>query len=185
MIGTTNYSLFNITQNQCICQLIQSNNSISSLNYFPTNQTCQLFYSSTSSITIQSYYNSFFIFMNQSSISLTNSQTHNLTSTSTASTTTPAYQTMNSVAENTVIKMQCTSPTPTINVVNAYYGVQNSSVCDCTVSYCTQMNVTQTVISYCAKNGSPSTCTFTVGNSIFPDTCHNVVKTFWLTYFCN
>jgi hypothetical protein len=41
MIGTANNSLFNITRNQCICQMIQSNELLSALNYFQTNQTCQ------------------------------------------------------------------------------------------------------------------------------------------------
>ncbi len=74
MIGTANNSLFNITRNQCICQMIQSNELLSALNYFQTNQTCQLFSSNKNSILIQFSSNSSFIFINESSISITTSE---------------------------------------------------------------------------------------------------------------
>jgi hypothetical protein len=72
MVGTVNNVLFNITQDQCICEMIQTNDTISALNYFPTNQTCQLFHSNISSVFIKFYSNSFFLFINQSSISISN-----------------------------------------------------------------------------------------------------------------
>jgi hypothetical protein len=74
MIGVTNYSLFNVTEDQCLCQMMQSNGLGSAINYFQTNQTCQLFYYNISSIFIQYYFNSSFIFINQSWISITNSK---------------------------------------------------------------------------------------------------------------
>jgi hypothetical protein len=74
MIGNTNYVLSNQTKDQCICQMIQSNQFLVGLNYFQTNQTCQLFYFNQNSIFIQSYFNSSFIFINQSSLSITNSE---------------------------------------------------------------------------------------------------------------
>jgi hypothetical protein len=71
MIGVNNYSLFNVTENQCLCQMMQSNGLGSAINHFQTNQTCQLFYYNISSIFIQYYFNSSFIFINQSWISIT------------------------------------------------------------------------------------------------------------------
>ncbi|CAF0929363.1 unnamed protein product [Adineta steineri] len=41
MIGSVKSTLFNVSQNQCICQMIQSN--IFAINYYQTNNTCQLF----------------------------------------------------------------------------------------------------------------------------------------------
>jgi len=74
MIGVTNNSLFNVTEDQCICQMMQSNGLVSAINYFQTNQTCQLFNYNISAIFIQYYFNSSFIFINQSWISITNSK---------------------------------------------------------------------------------------------------------------
>jgi hypothetical protein len=74
MTGVTNYSLFNVTEDQCICQMIQWNGLVSAVNYFQTNQTCQLFNYNISSIFIQWNFNSSFIFINQSWISITNSK---------------------------------------------------------------------------------------------------------------
>jgi hypothetical protein len=71
MMGNACYSLFNLTFEQCICQMIILNGRISALNYFSTNQTCQLFNYNTSSILIQSYFNASLIFINQSAISIT------------------------------------------------------------------------------------------------------------------
>jgi hypothetical protein len=72
MVGIMNNTLFNITQDQCICQMIQSNDLISGLNYFPSNETCQLFHSNITSVFIEFYSNSVFLFINQSSISISN-----------------------------------------------------------------------------------------------------------------
>jgi len=74
MIGVTNYSLFNLTEDQCLCQMMQSNGLGAAVNYFQTNQTCQLFNYNISAIFIQYNFNSSFIFINQSWISITNSK---------------------------------------------------------------------------------------------------------------
>ncbi len=70
MMGNTYNLLFNLTCKQCICQMITSNGWISALNYFLTNQTCQLFNYNASSILIQYYFNASLIFINQSAISI-------------------------------------------------------------------------------------------------------------------
>jgi len=75
MIGIINHSLVNITEDQCICQMIQAN--LSALNYFQTNQTCQLLNNNISTIFIEFYTNSSFLFINQSSISITTIQSSN------------------------------------------------------------------------------------------------------------
>ncbi|CAF4266616.1 unnamed protein product [Adineta steineri] len=69
---TSNSLISNITQHECICQMITSNKLVSALNYFQINQTCQLYSSNLSLISIEFYLNSTFIFINQSSISITN-----------------------------------------------------------------------------------------------------------------
>jgi hypothetical protein len=63
------------------------------------------------------------------------------------------------VPETTVVNITCSSPTPLINIVYAYYGIQN----------CTQMDFTQNVTSYYASSGNPSFCTFKAGNSFLGD----------------
>jgi len=69
MVGTTSNLLMNITLDQCICQMMTMSNAlITALNYFQINQTCQLFNSNISSITIELNFNSSFIFINQSEI---------------------------------------------------------------------------------------------------------------------
>jgi hypothetical protein len=75
MIGIINHSLVNITEDQCICQMIQSN--LSALNYFQTSETCQLLNNKISRIFIEFYTNSSFLFINQSSISITTVQLSN------------------------------------------------------------------------------------------------------------
>jgi hypothetical protein len=76
MIGIINNSLSNITLDQCICQMVQSNELISAVNYFQTNQTCQLFSYNMSSILIQFNVDSTIIFINQTSISITSIQSN-------------------------------------------------------------------------------------------------------------
>jgi hypothetical protein len=75
MIGIINHSLVNITEDQCICQMIQSN--LSALNYFQTSETCQLLNNKISRIFIEFYTNSSFLFINQSSISIITIQSSN------------------------------------------------------------------------------------------------------------
>jgi hypothetical protein len=82
--------------------------------------------------------------------------------------------------ENTQAIVNCFDPTPTINIIYAYYGSLNCSICNCT-----DMDKTNYIDSYCVGNGNSSFCTFTAGNSFFTDTCPGVVKHFWLTYFCS
>ncbi|CAF0736477.1 unnamed protein product [Adineta steineri] len=100
IIGIMYNDLFNITENQCICEMIKVNDSISALNYFSINQTCQLFRSNASTIYIEFYSNSTFIFLNQSSITILNVQeyqpsTSSLTPTTTSSTSTSATTLVN------------------------------------------------------------------------------------------
>ncbi|CAF1415915.1 unnamed protein product, partial [Adineta steineri] len=80
--------------------MIKVNDSISALNYFSINQTCQLFRSNASTIYIEFYSNSTFIFLNQSSITILNVQeyqpsTSSLTPTTTSSTSTSATTLVN------------------------------------------------------------------------------------------
>ena len=74
MIGNVNKVLVNISQSQCICEMIKSNQTISALNYLSLNQTCQVFYTNGSSIVVGYNLNSTLMFVNQSSISITNIQ---------------------------------------------------------------------------------------------------------------
>ncbi|CAF1183323.1 unnamed protein product [Adineta steineri] len=66
-----NNSLFNITEEQCICEMVKLNGFVSAVNYFATNETCQLFSFDISSILIAFNLNSSFLFINQSTISIT------------------------------------------------------------------------------------------------------------------
>ena len=75
LIDTISFSFVNITQNECLCKLIESiSNFTSAINYFPIHQTCQLFYLNQTSLTIEMNLNSSFIFINQSIISITESK---------------------------------------------------------------------------------------------------------------
>ncbi|CAF1657309.1 unnamed protein product, partial [Adineta steineri] len=49
LIGVISKSLLDLTQDQCICEMLNSDESIYALNYFSTNQTCQLLYSNITS----------------------------------------------------------------------------------------------------------------------------------------
>jgi hypothetical protein len=70
IIGTINNSLYNINIDQCICEMAKSNELISALNYFQTNETCQLFFYNINLIFIEYYFDSTLMFINQSSISV-------------------------------------------------------------------------------------------------------------------
>ncbi|CAF1326390.1 unnamed protein product, partial [Adineta steineri] len=76
MIGNVKYSLFNQTYDQCICEMSKLNGLISALNYFSSNQTCQLFDYNISSVLIKRNLNSTFIFINQSSIEIINIESY-------------------------------------------------------------------------------------------------------------
>ncbi|UJR34847.1 hypothetical protein I4U23_027628 [Adineta vaga] len=66
IIGNINQFFVNQTRDQCICHMIEFNESISALNYFSVNQTCQLFSSNNNSIKIQLHLDSLLILINQS-----------------------------------------------------------------------------------------------------------------------
>ena len=74
IVDITNNIFSNLTRDQCLCQMLKTNQLISALNYFQTNNTCQLFYYNTSSITIEFYSNASIIFLNQSEITITTIQ---------------------------------------------------------------------------------------------------------------
>jgi hypothetical protein len=71
MVGISDRTVLNISEDQCICQMAKLNGPIVALNYFQTNRTCQLFISENSSLVVQYYSNSSFLFINQSTISIT------------------------------------------------------------------------------------------------------------------
>ncbi|CAF0838789.1 unnamed protein product [Adineta steineri] len=102
LIGNIFKSLWNITQNQCICEMIDSNGIISTLNYFSTNQTCQLFYTNFTSILIEFSLNSSLIFMNQSAIFIAQNQI--------ASTTTPLSSSTSISTSSSSTSTVCTQP---------------------------------------------------------------------------
>ena len=77
MIGIINSSLLNVTRDQCICQMINSNELISAANYFQSNKTCQLFSYNITSVLITFNANATFLFINQTSISITSIQSGN------------------------------------------------------------------------------------------------------------
>ncbi|CAF1403131.1 unnamed protein product, partial [Adineta steineri] len=87
LIGVISKSLLDLTQDQCICEMLNSDESIYALNYFSTNQTCQLLYSNITSTIIEFSLNSSLIYMNQSSISLTTKSTTALSTTTVTTST--------------------------------------------------------------------------------------------------
>jgi hypothetical protein len=76
VISIINNSLSNITGDQCICQMMKSNELLSAVNYFQINQTCQLYSSNITSVTIEFNLYSDFIFVNQSLITITTVQSN-------------------------------------------------------------------------------------------------------------
>ena len=74
MVGMISKSLVNLTFDQCICEMVESNELISALNYFQINQTCHLFSSNTTSISIRFNADSTFVFINLTSILITSIQ---------------------------------------------------------------------------------------------------------------
>ncbi|CAF4189384.1 unnamed protein product, partial [Adineta steineri] len=112
-------NLLNVTEDQCICEMIKVNGSISALNYFSTNQTCQLFRSNSSTIYIEFYLNSTFIFLNQSSISILNIQEYQLSTTSSTPT---------AISSTTSSSSSSTTSTSTTSVCNFFHGQATYSV---------------------------------------------------------
>ncbi|CAF1383564.1 unnamed protein product [Adineta ricciae] len=70
IIGAADETILNITRNQCICEMIQSNYSTSAFNYYSNNQTCQLFYSNITFIYVQYQLNTLILFVNQSNLAI-------------------------------------------------------------------------------------------------------------------
>ncbi|CAF4191357.1 unnamed protein product [Adineta steineri] len=107
IVGNMYNNLFNVTEDQCICEMIKVNDSISALNYFSTNQTCQLYRSNISTIYVEFYLNSTIIFLNQSSISILNileyqpSTTSSTAISSTTSSSTTTTTTSSSTSTST------------------------------------------------------------------------------------
>ncbi|CAF0729126.1 unnamed protein product [Adineta steineri] len=118
LIGNISESLWNITQNQCICEMINSNGTISTSNYFSTNQTCQLFYTNFTSILIEFNLNSSLIFMNQSAIFIAQKSTSTLTSTTSTITTstTPTTTATTSVTATPPCSPQSRSTAMLLNI---------------------------------------------------------------------
>jgi hypothetical protein len=75
MIGMLHDTLVNITEAQCHCQMIKLDGLISASNYFPSNQTCQLFASNMSSMIIETNSNSLLRFVNRTAVVITAVQT--------------------------------------------------------------------------------------------------------------
>ncbi|CAF1336475.1 unnamed protein product [Adineta ricciae] len=65
MIGYGQVTLMSVSQDQCICAMLQSNTF--ALNYYNNNNTCTLLSYNGSSILLQSSNNTLFVFINQSS----------------------------------------------------------------------------------------------------------------------
>ncbi|CAF0932824.1 unnamed protein product [Adineta steineri] len=133
LMGNISESLWNITQNQCICEMIQSNGIISTLNYFSTNETCQLFYTNFTSILIEFDLNSTLIFMNQSAIfiALTSSS---ITLTTTLSPSNTTMITTEPIIDTTEPSYECGNMTVLIgtDLVSGYLDfrqVQSFSEC--------------------------------------------------------
>ncbi|CAF0889125.1 unnamed protein product [Adineta steineri] len=122
LIGNISKSLWNITQNQCICEMIDSNGIISTLNYFSTNQTCQLFYTNFTSILIEFSLNSSLIFMNQSAIFIAQNQITSAT-TSAATTTTVCTQPSWSQTATTIFGSQAGTSGSNFTLLSAPIGM--------------------------------------------------------------
>ncbi|CAF4259403.1 unnamed protein product, partial [Adineta steineri] len=116
IVGNMYNNLLNVTEDQCICEMIEANDGISALNYFSTNQTCQLFRSNSSTIYVEFYLNSTTIFLNQSSmsISILNIQGYQSSTSSSTSTIIPSTSpSTTSSSTSTKTTTRTSSPTST------------------------------------------------------------------------
>ncbi|CAF1219675.1 unnamed protein product [Adineta ricciae] len=110
-VGISNKLFFaNVTENQCACQLMQSNEYISGFNYYLNNRTCEVFFSNQSSLLIESNENANFIFINRSTISIIKS---NQIVTSTASTSSSSTTSSSSSTTTTTSSSSSTTTTTT------------------------------------------------------------------------
>ncbi|CAF4196571.1 unnamed protein product, partial [Adineta steineri] len=115
IVGDVYNNLFNVTEDQCICEMIEANDGISALNYFSTNQTCQLFHSNISTVYIEFSLNSTIIFLNQSSISISilNIQEYQPTTSSSTPTTISSSTTSQTTSASTTTSTSSSTTTPT------------------------------------------------------------------------
>ncbi|CAF4184423.1 unnamed protein product, partial [Adineta steineri] len=124
LIGDISKSLWNITQSQCICEMITSNGMLSTLNYFSRNQTCQLFYTNYTSILIEFSLNSWLIFMNQSAIFIAQNQ---ITSTTTPSSSSSSSSTSISSTSSTTSSSTSSTSSSTTTVCTQPSWSQNAT----------------------------------------------------------
>jgi hypothetical protein len=68
LTGDSYQTLFNRTKDDCVCEMLKSNETLVAFNYVATNQTCQLFRSNQTAALIQLDIDSSLIFTNQSAI---------------------------------------------------------------------------------------------------------------------
>ncbi|CAF1362913.1 unnamed protein product [Adineta ricciae] len=170
-ILNSNSSVFiNGSCDECLCIMLNNPLSISSFNCFRNNATCETF-----SPNITTRY-----------LLLTNNVESSVyfSSLPINDSITSGVQTIGDVVEGTTIIANCTSPTPNIRILNAFYGVRDDSGCLCYPTGCIEMNVTQNITSYCATSSSSSTCQFVANNLFFSDPCYGYSKIFSLKYDC-
>ncbi|CAF1424831.1 unnamed protein product [Adineta steineri] len=144
IVGDMYKSLFNVTEHQCICEMIKVNDLISALNYFSANQTCRLFPSNISTIFIESYSNSFFLFLNQSSISILNAQ---------------EYQPITSLSPLTIIPS--TSPSSTSRTSSTSSSTSTTTSTSTLTSTTSKTTSSSTSASTTTSTSSTSTSTST------------------------
>ncbi|CAF0858474.1 unnamed protein product [Didymodactylos carnosus] len=77
--------------------------------------------------------------------------------------------------EHYYVNKSCSSPIPTLTVVQAFYGLNNASICSCRT-----MDVSVAVRNNCTT----SNCNFQVENALLNDTCVGQLKVFWMYYTC-
>ncbi|CAF4261569.1 unnamed protein product, partial [Adineta steineri] len=124
IIDVTHISLFNITLNQCICKLITVSGIIPAANYFPGNQSCQLFNFNNNSSLISSNFNTYWIFTNQSSAFITNTS---ITSTSSPTTSISSSSTTTSTTTSSTTSLSTTSTSTTTSSSTATSTTTSSS----------------------------------------------------------
>ncbi|UJR18554.1 hypothetical protein I4U23_005461 [Adineta vaga] len=189
-------TIINGSCKECLCFMLRNPIKISSLNCFRNNETCEIFtesYSTNQLLLFNNFQSSiYFLSLPFDNIQLsTNIIQENTNHLQVSSTTTPIYSCGKSFQSQYMIEeyynanLSCPFSNQTINIVDACYGVNDSSVCNCQQNNCIQMNVTQYLASYCANSSIPSICQFYVGGSFFTDTCSGHKKNLWLTYNCN
>ena len=69
VINTDVYRWMPGTRDQCVCEMLTSNESISGFNYFTANLSCQLFYNYPTTTEVRMNTDAFFVFRQLPSIS--------------------------------------------------------------------------------------------------------------------